>query len=198
MKIAYPKTWCRGTASVRRAIDALLEKMRAAAEVGLHLGAGSQKIHGLINCDLFDEKADRKVDARNLEGFADGSIDYIESHHMIEHLSFVEAAGAVAEWSRVLKPGGYLVLTCPDLGRVASRWGKLAWWHRLRACNYERDYVLKMLYGSQEHQGMFHKSGYDRAHLSELLANHGLIVEFSFTPYPRRQTPSLLVIARKK
>jgi len=116
---------------------------------------------------------------------------------MIEHLSFEDASQAIAEWARVLKKGGYLIITCPDMTAVALHWVKLAFRHLVMRCSEERNYALKMFYGSQEHAGMFHRSGYDRHILSHVLSQHGLNVEFAHTPYPRRTTPSLLVIAKK-
>jgi hypothetical protein len=112
-------------------------------------------------------------------------------------LSFEDASRAIAEWARVLKRGGCLIVTCPDVTAVALLWIKLAFRNVVRRCAEERDYARKMLFGSQEHAGMFHRSGYDRQLLSQLLSQHGLNVEFAHTPYPRRSTPSLLVIARK-
>lgn len=45
----------------------------------------------------------------------DGAVDAIYSSHNIEHLYPHEVPLALAEFHRVLKPDGFLVLTCPDL-----------------------------------------------------------------------------------
>jgi predicted SAM-dependent methyltransferase len=170
--------------------------MRKRARRGLHLGAAGTKLEGLVNCDLFDPAADRKVDATDLTEFADSSVDLIEHHHMIEHLSLEQVDRALREWARVLVPGGILVMTCPDLLRVCLVYLKHRAINLIRPRDYELEYVIRMLVGSQEHEGMFHKSHYDARRMRKLLPEHGFCVEFTY-PYPRRMTPSLLVIARR-
>ena len=51
---------------------------------------------------------------------ADGSVDAVFSSHNIEHLYPHEVALALAEFRRVLKPGGFVLITCPDLKSVCS------------------------------------------------------------------------------
>jgi ubiquinone/menaquinone biosynthesis C-methylase UbiE len=48
------------------------------------------------------------------------SVDAIFSSHNIEHLYPHEVAITLAEFLRVLKPEGFVVLTCPDLQSVAK------------------------------------------------------------------------------
>jgi SAM-dependent methyltransferase len=190
--VIYPKTLFRHPKAIELDIDATINQIRTNASIGLHLGCGTTRISGLINCDAFVETADIKANALNLEGFDNESVDLIEHHHMIEHLSFQEAEIGIAEWARVLKVGGYLIITCPNINKVL-----LKWFLARRYWKYE--YIIKMIYGPQEHDGMFHKSGYDIKRLKDLLAPYKIFSEFSYTPYPlRRPTPSLLIIARKR
>lgn len=51
---------------------------------------------------------------------ADASVDAVFSSHNIEHLYPHEVPVALAEFLRVLKPAGFVVITCPDLQSVAS------------------------------------------------------------------------------
>lgn len=51
---------------------------------------------------------------------ADASVDAVFSSHNIEHLYPHEVALALAEFRRVLKPGGLILITCPDLKSVCS------------------------------------------------------------------------------
>jgi predicted SAM-dependent methyltransferase len=48
------------------------------------------------------------------------SVDAIFSSHNIEHLYPHEVPLALAEFLRVMKPGGFAVITCPDLQSVAA------------------------------------------------------------------------------
>jgi SAM-dependent methyltransferase len=50
---------------------------------------------------------------------AAGSVDAIWSSHNLEHLQRHEVPMALAEFVRVLKPRGFLLLTLPDLQQVA-------------------------------------------------------------------------------
>ncbi len=195
--IIYPKTRLRQKKRVIRDIDALLLSLRAQATKGIQLGAGSKKIGGLINCDLYNEDADIKADATNLEMFEDNSVDHIESHHMIEHLSFSQTEIALAEWRRVLKKNGLLVLTFPDITAISIQWLKYSLTYNLSPQPHHLDYIVKMLVGSQEHDGMFHKNAFDGRRMARVLFSQGFNVEFSYCRYPLRPTPSRLVIARK-
>ena len=148
-----------------------------------------------MNCDFYNPSADLKVNAIHLEQFEDASVDYIEHNHMIEHLSFEDAKLGVQEWARVLKNGGYLVITCPNLDFVAKLWLK----YKDSENKEMREYVLKMIYGEQDHLGLFHVYGYNEKTLSELLCCNGFEIDFTYTPYPRsRKTPSMLIIAHKE
>jgi predicted SAM-dependent methyltransferase len=49
-----------------------------------------------------------------------GSVDAVFSSHNIEHLYPHEVAVALAEFKRVLKSGGFVVVTCPDLQSVCA------------------------------------------------------------------------------
>ncbi|MDW8469429.1 MAG: methyltransferase domain-containing protein [Burkholderiales bacterium] len=57
----------------------------------------------------------------DLSAVPDETADAIFSSHNIEHLFPHEVPKALAEFHRVLKPDGLVVITCPDL-RAACRW----------------------------------------------------------------------------
>ena len=195
MNLTYPETSKKDTTTINQEIDELISNIRNSAETGLHVGCGYNIIPELINCDRYNNSADIHLDATDLKDFSDSSVDLIENHHIIEHLSFDETEKALAEWSRVLKTGGYLITTCPDLNKVADLWID----HQDDEDNTDfRDYILKMIFGSQEHDGMFHKSGFNIKILSYMLEKIGFEIEFAYSPYPDRTTPSMLIIARKK
>jgi predicted SAM-dependent methyltransferase len=51
-------------------------------------------------------------DATRLHWFNDAVLDYVYSSHLLE--DFVDTKVILVEWLRVLRPGGRLVLFCPD------------------------------------------------------------------------------------
>jgi SAM-dependent methyltransferase len=51
-------------------------------------------------------------DGQLMAGVADNSFDFVHSSHCLEHMRNVEEA--LANWLRILKPGGHLVITVPD------------------------------------------------------------------------------------
>jgi predicted SAM-dependent methyltransferase/ADP-heptose:LPS heptosyltransferase len=86
---------------------------------GLDLGCGPYKAFPhFIGFDDHSEyqgvayRPDIRGDVRDLGMFADGSLDFCFSSHLLEHLDDTEAA--LAEWWRVIRPGGHLVLYLPD------------------------------------------------------------------------------------
>jgi SAM-dependent methyltransferase len=51
-------------------------------------------------------------DAQFLEGVKDGAFDFVHSSHCLEHLK--DPREGLTNWLRVVRPGGYLVVTIPD------------------------------------------------------------------------------------
>jgi hypothetical protein len=90
----------------------------------------------------------------------------------------------------VLKPGGLLVVSAPDLEAVLREWLSMSEQDRW-------DYGIKMIYGSQEHAGMFHKNGFTPDRMAAVVGRAGLTQQWSYRGYPRRPTPSFIAIARK-
>jgi SAM-dependent methyltransferase len=57
----------------------------------------------------------------DMSAVATGSVDAVVSSHNIEHMYPHEVPLALAEFVRVLKPDGRLLVTCPDLQSVCAR-----------------------------------------------------------------------------
>ncbi len=51
-------------------------------------------------------------DCTRLHWFRDETLDFVYSSHLLE--DFVDTRAVLAEWLRVLKPGGRLIIFCPD------------------------------------------------------------------------------------
>lgn len=51
-------------------------------------------------------------DAELMQGVADGAFDFVFSSHCLEHLR--DPRKGLANWLRVTKPGGHIVITIPD------------------------------------------------------------------------------------
>jgi predicted SAM-dependent methyltransferase len=173
-----------------------INQIRADSPKKLNLGCGAHPIAGFVNIDLYSEMADERLDVLDLSTYKQESVDLIESHHLFEHLSFEDARRGLMEWRRILRPGGYLILTCPNITHVASIWI----WRTLKfhlGLQVDRSYVEKMFYGPQTNPGMFHRAGYDHVSLKNLVVELGFDVQALHTPYPIRATPSMLLIAQR-
>lgn len=64
------------------------------------------RIEGVRTWDMEDG------DAQLLAGVADASFDFVHASHSLEHMRDVDEA--LANWARVLRPRGHLVVTVPD------------------------------------------------------------------------------------
>jgi len=51
-------------------------------------------------------------DAQYMKSVPDGHFDFIHASHCLEHM--VDVRTALSNWTRVVKPGGYLIVTVPD------------------------------------------------------------------------------------
>ncbi len=88
----------------------------------LNLGCGRIKIPGFVNVDGLAERAPDVVSPADRLAFAkDGEFDLVRASHLIEHFEAKDLPRVLGEWRRVLKPGGYLVVCCPDYTRMSWR-----------------------------------------------------------------------------
>lgn len=82
----------------------------------LNLGpGGAWSEPGWENLDL-DTGYD--LTKRNLQEYADGSVDRIYTSHCIEHIEFAEAVKLLTACYRVLSPGGLIRIVVPDIDRL--------------------------------------------------------------------------------
>ncbi len=108
--------------------------MNNETKILLNVGCGPRdRQHGIAGFEGWQElrlDIDPAVDPdevgsmTDMSAVADGSVDAILSSHNIEHLEAYQVPVALAEFCRVLKKDGYLVITCPDLQSVCSRVAK--------------------------------------------------------------------------
>lgn len=83
---------------------------------GLDLGCAKAKVcEGAIGIDNAHKEADVKIDLSGIDAlriFSDGAFDYVFSSHCLEDFHATDAV--LAEWWRVIRPGGHIILYGPD------------------------------------------------------------------------------------
>jgi hypothetical protein len=93
--------------------------MLAARPLRLNLGCGDKHLPGYVNVDVASSRAgvqpDVQCDLRDLKLFATGSADEILAVHVVEHFWRWEIVDVLHEWLRTLKPGGQMIVECPNL-----------------------------------------------------------------------------------
>ena len=122
--------------------------------------------------DLYvDHPQVKKWDVRDLP-VDDNSVDAIYASHLLEHLPHVELHKALIHWNKKLRVGGKLILNVPDLLWACSSLltyvstGKLEGYYN----RFDGEHgLLSIFYGSQSHDGEYHKAGFIKSYLYELL-----------------------------
>jgi SAM-dependent methyltransferase len=125
-------------------------------------------------------KPDIVCSMTDMSRVASGSVDAIWSSHNLEHLERYEVPSALAEFIRVLKPHGFLLLTLPDLQEVA----RLVVEDRLEDQAYTSPSgpitALDMIFGhtpslARGNPFMAHRTGFTPRTLQEALLEAGFV-----------------------
>lgn len=135
----------------------------------LNLGCGKMVLDGFVNIDIQQNpKAKRPLDiladVRNVP-LQDECADEVHAYHVIEHFYRFDVDAAVAEWKRLLKDGGLLVLELPNIEACA----------RNLLAGLDDQMCMWGFYGDPSHKDKFmcHPWGYTPKSIRQLLADGG-------------------------
>jgi len=132
----------------------------------LNLGCGCAYIPGYVNIDVSDRAvADTIGDVTDLP-YEPNSVDAIEASQLIEHFDLVHCRYLLAEWFRVLVPGGTLGFETPDLAKTLKK--------LTSSKTKDKVATLQWLYGIDS-PGLQHKSGFTFEVIKDLLEETGFI-----------------------
>ena len=162
-------------------------RFRGVSGLKLHLGCGERRLAGFLNIDRRNTPAvDFVLDIARLP-FGDASVSLIESYHVIEHIPRNLLPGVLGEWSRLLEPGGVLVLELPDFDAAVKEY---------IGGNERR---LDSIFGLQRFPGDTHFFGYNHKRLGEMLKEAGFREAVPKPPrdYHAASEPCIRVECRK-
>lgn len=148
------------------------------ALIRLNLGCGDKILPGYINVDVAPSrkgyKPDIQCDLRQLH-CPDHYADEVMAIHVIEHFYYWEAEPLLREWLRVLKPGGKLILECPNLISACTEFLKSPDTAALPDINGKQ--TMWVFYGDPIWQDplMCHRWAYTPASLGRLLMQTGFV-----------------------
>ena len=87
----------------------------------LEIGPGSDRIEGFETLNIVANGSEDYVsDASRYMPFPADTFDVIYASHILEHIPWFQTERALAEWIKILKPGGWLEIWVPDGLKIAT------------------------------------------------------------------------------
>jgi predicted SAM-dependent methyltransferase len=161
------RRWSRRLALLRR---------EPGAQVLLHIGCGEINAPGFINIDARPYPHVHIV-AKNLYRLTmipDEAADLVYMCHVLEHVSHRAVMETLREMCRVLKRGGVLRISVPDLDHMIALY---------RTSGNEVAAIEQPLMGGQDYPFNFHHAVFNRAHLQRLLLASGFDLVRAWDPH---------------
>lgn len=128
--------------------------------MNLNIGGGATEIAGYVNVDKC-----KGLEAYPL-AFQSESVDVVRASHILEHFSYRQTEAVLAEWVRVLKPGGILAIAVPDFDFILDKFVN---------GNPDNLPLVGYLMGGQADENDFHKHIFTRESLEEYMRTAGII-----------------------
>jgi len=157
--------------------------------VQLNLGCGPMPLHqqhltvmggDIRRWILVDKYVDhpmvKKWDATKLDEVKDGTAKQIYASHLLEHLPHIHIEDILRLWHKKMTSKGLLTINVPDLTWAAGQLIRYSNKQPLAGYYYEFEGehgLLSIFYGSQSHEGEYHKAGFTKDYLEELLERVG-------------------------
>jgi hypothetical protein len=161
----------------------------------LHLGCGDNYARGYTNIDyplsedsLFKRKwrPDIEGDFTKIEYPAD-FFEEIMLHHVFEHFQRQDALALACKWNKMLKMGGILILSVPDVEACMAEY--------LNANEYRRRGLIRHMWGSHEAEWATHHEGWYDKSISDALTACGF--ETINITKSGGQWPALMITTKK-
>ena len=137
----------------------------------LHIG-GKQKSPDWEILDIIPNPYVNHVcNARDLSQFESNTFAVIYASHVLEHFDYNnELPSALREWYRVLKPGGKIYISVPDLDILAQLFIL-----KEQLTVNDRFAIMRMIFGGHLNKYDFHLVGLNEEFLAALLKQIGFI-----------------------
>lgn len=140
------------------------------APVRINVGSGDHPLPGFVNVDALPDArgVDVVADISQRLPFDDGAADVLYASHILEHFAYDDVPRLLADWRRVLRAGGVLLVAVPDLDVIARMLVERRGWF-----TPPHNPWLGAIYGGQKDQWDFHKTGFTDVWLGHLLIQAG-------------------------
>lgn len=170
-----------------------------AESVRINIGCGGKILPGFVNVDLANNwssvQPDVVCDVTGQLPFPTDHADEVHAYHVLEHIQRFKAVDCLKEWTRVLKPGGLLVLELPCFDKIVQ----------ILACDRiigkvsDPRMTLWGLYGDPgyENEAMMHKWCWSLQELADTLYQVGLEEVESSKPQTHQPNRDMRLTARK-
>lgn len=141
----------------------------------LHIGCGKTNSPEFINIDAqpFAHVHIVTDDITSLTDFSNGTVDMVYMCHILEHIKRKDLKKVLSEMKRVLKVGGVLRLSVPDLDKLIEVYN---------ASNNDINAISHQLMGGQDHDYNIHYSVFNHRRLKELLEEVGFQKVLTWDP----------------
>jgi len=137
----------------------------------LHIGGKEKKESWKILYIKPGEAVDYVGDVRDLSSFKKDSFDIVYASHVLEHLSYQTELNSALRWIfRILRPGGKLFVSVPDLDTLCRLF------IREQSTKEQRILVMRMMFGGQIDPHDFHHVGLTEEFLGDFLRAAGFRV----------------------
>jgi len=140
----------------------------------LNLGCGAKQLKGYVNIDARDiPGVDLVYDITTPLPYENETAEKIIATDVLEHITYRKTDEVFEDWVRVLKKGGEIEVTVPDIDKhmrmyldkvVEGRTGKPVDIERLR----------HIIFGCQDHPFNFHYTTFNEKDIARLFNQNGL------------------------